>query len=176
MSVATSLARCRMAGSGSAAGCGQSALPGLVFVYAVPPEFMTSLVPEYPALEQRLRGALRFSTVSYLNPVIDLDHLPEGAVAILGRIGHRLLDLFLAVDGDRLDAEIQRANIDVLAGEMGESQLESGTRRTFVKAVILMLNEQAREEERPLDDAAIRRLTGSADIAVPTFDDEEVFG
>ena len=156
--------------------CGQSALPGLVFVYAVPPEFMTSLVPEYPALEQRLRGAARFSTVSYLNPVIDLDHLPGGAVAILGRIGHRLLDLFLAAEGDRLDAGLQQANIDALAKEMGESQLESGTRRTFVKAVIAMLNEQAREEERPLDQTAVRRLAGSADFVVPTFDDEEVFG
>ena len=34
--------------------CGRGALPGVLFAYAVPPEFMARVVDEYPALKQRL--------------------------------------------------------------------------------------------------------------------------
>lgn len=156
--------------------CGQSSLPGLVFVYAVPPEFMTNLVPEYPALEQRLRGARRFSVLSHMNPVIDLDHLPSGSEDLLHQIGQRLLDVFRASGHRELDEELQKENVDTLATKMSEHQLESGTRRNFVKTVIQMLNEQARGEEKKLEAGDIRSLMGTEGFAQPAFDDEEVFG
>jgi len=56
--------------------CGQAVLPALLWVYAVPPEFMRVIVPEYPALQQRLKGAGGMSAQSPLAPLIDLDRLP----------------------------------------------------------------------------------------------------
>jgi len=156
--------------------CGQSTLPGLVFVYAVPPEFLTNLVPEYPALEQRLKGVQRFSTLSPMNPVIDLDHLPVGSDEILKRIGHRLLEIFQAAHEGTLNADLQKGNVDVLAAVMAESQLESGARRTFVKSAVQLFHAQARGGENKMTVEAARALVEGGREAPPGFEGEEVFG
>ena len=113
--------------------CGQSRLPGVVWCYAVPPEFMDTVVPEYPALAQRLKGAQRFSGVSPLQPVIDLDHLPLGTTELLVAIGERLLEIAALAHDFAFDAQMQQSNLGDLARELGERSFESGTRRTFVK-------------------------------------------
>lgn len=128
--------------------CGQATLPALLWVYAVPPEFMTTIVPEYPALEQRLRGATEFSRRSPLEPVIDLDHLPLEPEELFRRIGARLMELFELAHDFSFDAEIQEHNIGLLARVMAEEALESGSRRTFVKRAIHVLHEQAQGERR----------------------------
>jgi len=128
--------------------CGQATLPALLWVYAVPPEFMTTIVPEYPALEQRLRGATEFSRRSPLEPVIDLDHLPLEPEELFRRIGARLMELFELAHDYSFDAEIQEHNLGLLARVMAEEALESGSRRTFVKRAIHVLHEQAQEERR----------------------------
>ncbi len=128
--------------------CGQATLPALLWVYAVPPEFMTTVVPEYPALEQRLRGAAEFSRTSPLGPVIDLDHLPLAPEELFRRIGMRLFEIFQRAHGDQLDATLQEDNIALLAEVMAEEALESGTRRTFVKRVVQLLHGQLVQEGR----------------------------
>jgi len=128
--------------------CGQATLPALLWVYAVPPEFMTTVVPEYPALEQRLRGAAEFSRRSPLEPVIDLDHLPIEPEEFFRRIGTRLRELFELAHGHRFDPAMQDHNVALLAVVMAEEALETGSRRTFVKRVIHLLHEQAQEECR----------------------------
>ncbi len=155
--------------------CGRSDLPGLVFLYAVPPEFMTTLVPDYPALEQRLRGASLFSTKSPMSPIIDLDRLPLGPEELFRKIGYRLLALFQAAHGDTLDEKIQKKNIQALAEEMSASQLESGARRGYVKALIQMLTEQKREGEKLLGPEEIASLAGSDGPIPPPLDGEEIF-
>jgi len=155
--------------------CGQSFLPGLVFVYAVPPEFLTNLVPEYPALEQRLRGAERFATISPLSPLIDLDHLSLGTQDLLREIGLKLLELHNEAYSKNLDAGIQHANIDLLAHEMAERQLETGIRRTFVKTVIQVLWAQKKKEKTlALED--IRTLLDHQSAPPSELEDEEIFG
>jgi hypothetical protein len=155
--------------------CGQATLPALLWVYAVPPEFMTTVVPEYAALEQRLRGAARFSSESPLSPIIDLDHLPLGPTELLQKIGQKLLDLYQEAYAP-LDAKLQGKNLYRLAEELGESQLESGTRRTFVKAAVQLLVEQGRGKERALGDAEVRALgRRGAAAAPPPMADEETF-
>lgn len=153
--------------------CGQSTLPALLWVYAVPPEFMTNVVPEYPALEQRLKGAARFSNVSPLQPIIDLDRLPLEASDLFEQIGGRLLDIYQLGFGHAFDPEIQRDNIRSLAVELGENQLESGTRRTFVKSLVHLLGQQHREREMRLDDADIRQLATRTGQDLPPMEDEE---
>lgn len=128
--------------------CGQATLPALLWVYAVPPEFLTTVVPEYPALEQRLRGAAEFSAVSPLGPVIDLDHLPLSPEELFRRIGLRLLELFELAHGQGLDRALQERNIGLLAATMAEEALESGTRRVFVKRAVELLHGQLAEERR----------------------------
>lgn len=128
--------------------CGQATLPALLWVYAVPPEFMTTVVPEYPALEQRLRGAAEFSRRSPLEPVIDLDHLPIEPEELFRRIGARLRELFELAHGNRFDPAMQDHNVALLAAVMAEEALETGSRRTFVKRVMHLLHEQAQEECR----------------------------
>ena len=52
----------------------------------LPPEFMTEVVPEYAALQQRLKGAARFSGLSPLQPIIDLDRLELAPAELFERI------------------------------------------------------------------------------------------
>lgn len=140
---------------------GQSRLPGMLWVYAVPPEFVTNIVPEYPALEQRLRGAARFSNVNPLAPIIDLDHLGSDPVKFLEEIGLRLYDIHEEAFSAGLDREMQHGNIKALAKRLGATQLESGTRRSFVKAVVQMLCAQRLAEQRKLTDKEIAELCGA---------------
>lgn len=157
--------------------CGQSVLPGAVLLYAVPPEFMTSVVPEYPALQQRLKGVRTFSRTCPVEPIIDLEALPMTQAELLRAIGTRLLELYCTAYPDaQLDKKLQSANLEALARETAAFALESGVRRTFVRAVVAMLSEQHHGGQKPLDDADVRRLAGSADGGEgPALGGEEPF-
>ncbi len=157
--------------------CGQASLPSVLWIYAVPPEFLTNVVPEYPALEQRLRGASTFSSVNPLAPVIDLDRLPLGPTALLTAIGGKLLDLHLRAHEGTLDEAAQRGNLQDLARELGERQLEVGTRRTFVKAAAQLLATQQREGSRRLAPDEIRGFAaeGTAKADAPVLPGEDLF-
>ncbi len=158
--------------------CGQATLPGLLWVYAVPPEFMSNVVIEYPALEQRLKGVPRFGHLSPQSPLIDLDHLPLAPTELLRGIGLRLLEVYEVAHGISLDPDVQRHNVGTLAGEMGRRLLESGARRDFVKQVVDLVTGQHRGGERRLSPDEIVRMTGgAAALNVSTLDDdEELFG
>jgi hypothetical protein len=154
--------------------CGQSLLPGVVWCYAVPPEFMDTVVPEYPALAQRLKGSSRFSGESPLQPVIDLDHLPLGPTELLAAIGQRLLQLSELAYDHTFDRSIQDGNLGALAREIGEHSFESGTRRTFVKAAVSLLEAQRRDAERALSPQDIQRLAGAGVPEGPELMPDEV--
>ena len=95
---------------------------------------------------------------------------------LLAGIGDRLLDLFAAAGEGPLTEALQRRNLAALAKEYGDHQLESGSRRRFVKAAVAMLYEQAREAERVLGMQDIRTLAGSAGPGVyAELDGEELF-
>lgn len=156
--------------------CGQSLLPGVVWCYAVPPEFMDTIVPEYPALAQRLKGAVRFSKKSPMQPVIDLDHLPLGPTELLQALGRRLLILTELAYDCTFDHKMQDANLDALAVELGERSFESGTRRTFVKAVVALIEAQRREGESALSMDEVREFAGfGASAAADVMPDEVEF-
>ena len=154
--------------------CGQATLPALLWVYAVPPEFRTTVVPEYPALEQRLRGAGSFSATSPLEPVIDLNDLPLDAEQLFLRIGMRLFDLFQIWKGGLLQEDIQRHNVDLLARHMGRDALEVGSRRLFVKQVVHMLHEQLAKESR-MESGDVDRLGESVSEENFLEGEEDIF-
>lgn len=155
--------------------CGQSTLPALLWVYAVPPEFMTNVVPEYPALEQRLKGASRLSRTSPLQPIIDLDRLSLSPSELFEKIGWRLLELYEIGYEHRFDRGLQGENVQALSLELGESQLETGSRRTFVKSVVHLLIDQHRGGERRLDAGDVRGMISRSGPELLPMDGEEDF-
>ncbi len=154
--------------------CGQALLPSLLWVYAVPPEFMTTVVPEYPALEQRLRGAAILSNTSVLAPLIDLEKLELSEVQLFEAIGMRLFDLFEPGGFGKMDRELQRANVHELAQYMADTTLESGARRTFVKRAVQLLRHQALEPSQ-LARADIEALDRAASADPFLAHEEDIF-
>ncbi len=139
--------------------CGTGALPGLVCVYAVPPEFMRDVVQEYPALQQRLEAPAALSPSSPQAAVIDLERSELPAGEVLVRIGQRILDLVQLAHGARLDSRLQRHNLGLLSHEIMSGSFDMAHRRAFVKGAVDMLLSQL-EDEHPLDQDAARQLGG----------------
>ncbi len=65
-------------------------LPGAMFVYAAPPQFINDIVPRYPALQQRLRSPGRFSHANHFSPLISIDHLDLDENDLMLAIGEKL--------------------------------------------------------------------------------------
>ncbi len=157
--------------------CGQATLPGVLWCYAVPPEFMTTIVPEYPALAQRLKSVSSVSTSNPLGPLIDLDRLGIGAVELMCILGRRLVSLYNIGFETALDGALQEKNIGLVAEEYGAMQFESGTRREFVKVAIQVLSDQHLAGERELTAADLRAFispSGAGGLE-PLEGEQEIF-
>ncbi|MCB9883649.1 MAG: DUF2791 family P-loop domain-containing protein, partial [Planctomycetes bacterium] len=131
--------------------CARSLLPGVLFLYAVPPEFQRNVLPDYPALGQRLRHRLPFSETHLHAPVIDLERLQLSPEQLLERLGERILHVFEVARSKTLDPKIQKVNARRLADQCVARDFEISHRRLFVKLLVQVLQEQANEE---------RELTG----------------
>src|SRR5207302_1182897 len=123
-------------------------LPGALFMYAVPPDFLQTVVPKYPALQQRVQAADYFSRTNPFSPQIDLDHLDLPDQALLVQIGYRLMPIFEIAYGVKLDGETQSQNVRVLAAAAVSSYLAVSHRRLFVKAVVTEWFRQKEEGEQ----------------------------
>jgi hypothetical protein len=115
--------------------CSLSELPATMFLYAVPPEFLTQVVPEYPALQQRLQAPVALSRQSPKAPLIDLERMDLDPVPLLVELGERLLAVEAAAYAVSA-AEEDRENLRRLAATVVENQLDVSHRRFFVKAFI----------------------------------------
>ena len=123
-------------------------LPGAMFVYAVPPAFITDIVPKYPALQQRVQSPIYFSRSNPFSPQISLDHLDIPDSELLPQIGARLLPIFEAAYAVGLDPDAQAANIAVLAEAALDSYLAISHRRLFIKALVTEWFRQKEEGQR----------------------------
>lgn len=139
--------------------CGRGSLAGLVCFYAVPPEFMRSVVAEYPALQQRLESPSPLSQRSPQSALIDLERSDLPPTVVLERIGLKLLDLFELAHRAGLHRPLQAENLRVLAHEVLSGSFELAHRRAFVKAAVDLFFRQ-RDEERALDQDQLRELAG----------------
>lgn len=143
--------------------CGRGALPGVLMAYAVPPEFLRVVVPEYPALQQRLSSPLPLSIRSPQASLIDLEQLDLAPRDLLVQMGMRIQALFEQARGVKLDPILQGANLTRLAAEAAEAQFEVSHRRIFVKAWVGLLAEQLAGGERPVDAREVAdRILGGA--------------
>jgi len=123
-------------------------LPGAMFMYAVPPDFIKSVVPKYQALDQRIRSPQYFSKSNPFSPQISLDHLDMPDPDLLLQIGSRLLPIFEVAYDTKLDADVQAQNIAVLSDAARNAFLDMSHRRLFIKALITEWFRQKEEGEQ----------------------------
>lgn len=156
--------------------CGQARFPGVLVLYAVPPEFLRNVVPDYPALHQRLTPVAPFSERSPQSPVIDLETLDLPPRELLTAIGKRVLNVFETARGLELDHALQAKNADTLAGVITRHHYEISHRRVFVKSWVDLLYGQVADGEHEVGAATIESLAGATatSLAAPaplSFDD-----
>lgn len=127
--------------------CAGESLPSCLFVYAVPPYFVTNIAPQYEALSQRISSKVKFSRKNPYSVQISLDQLDYPGEELLRLIGGKLLDVFEIAYDTKLNREVQNENIARLA-QSCSSLLSTSHRRHFVKSLIDVLTEQRIEGER----------------------------
>ena len=127
--------------------CAGESLPSALFVYAVPPYFVTNIAPQYEALSQRISSRVKFSRKNPFSVQISLDQLDYPGDELLRMIGARLLDIFEIAYETKFDAELQRQNIAHLA-ESCASLLSTSHRRHFIKSLMNIFTEQRVAGER----------------------------
>jgi hypothetical protein len=139
-------------------------LPGAMFVYAVPPQFMNDIVPRYPALQQRVRAPGRFSRANHFSPQISLDHLDLDENDLMVAIGEKLLPIYALAFDAVLDRKTQYANAAILANVARDVFLDISHRRLFVKAFVTELARQHAGQEHVLsEEEALAIIRGQLD-------------
>ena len=139
--------------------CGRSELPRTLVLYAVTPAFTRDVLPQYPALQQRLGAPIQFlSAHNPKAPVIDLEALDLEPKKLLVELGKRLLRVAKRAYQWTPDDKIAAKNLDRLADTVAEEQLEVGHRRFFVKLWIRLLDQQRLAGEGVLADDDIQAL------------------
>lgn len=121
--------------------CAGESLPSSLFVYAVPPYFVTNIAPQYEALSQRISSKVKFSRKNPYSVQISLDQLDYPGEELLRLIGAKLIDVFETGYDIEFNREIQTENIAKLAESCG-SLLSTSHRRHFIKSLIDILTEQ----------------------------------
>ncbi|MEW6126462.1 MAG: BREX system ATP-binding domain-containing protein [Acidobacteriota bacterium] len=135
--------------------CAGESLPSTLFVYAVPPYFVTNIAPNYEALSQRISSKVKFSRKNPFSVQISLDQLDYPGDEMLKMIGERLLDIFEMAYDMKFDRELQLHNIAQLAEACG-SLLSTSHRRHFVKSLMDILTEQRVEGEQTYEAEGIQ--------------------
>jgi hypothetical protein len=135
--------------------CAGESLPSCLFVYAVPPHFVTGIAPQYEALSQRISSKVKFSRKNPYSVQISLDQLDYPGEELLRLIGDKLLNVFEIAYDTKLNRELQTENVARLAQSCA-SLLSASHRRHFVKSLVNMLTEQRAEGERPYQDDSVQ--------------------
>lgn len=113
---------------------------GVMFLYAANDEFRSEVIAKYEALENRI-GSVSMSAGSPMVPFIDLD--AANTTEVLAQLGERLIDLFEAARGVRVDRGIQRKNFEKLSEATFTLRLSP---RTYVALVTRFLPGQLENE------------------------------
>lgn len=158
--------------------CGRSELPRALVLYAVTPAFVQNVLPEYPALQQRLGAPVQYlSAHNPKAPLIDLEALDLEPARLLGAMGMRLARVASCAYGWAPDQRLLARNLGDLVRVITEEQLEVSHRRLFVKIWIRLLDEQRLGSERALGADEIQAVVRDEQVhllqedlsAVPTF-------
>jgi hypothetical protein len=149
-------------------------LPGALFMYAVPPDFLHTVVPKYPALQQRVQAANYFSRSNPFSPQINLEHLDLPDKKLLEAIAHRLFPIFEIAYSVKLNADLQAENIRILSEAARNSYLAISHRRLFIKALVTEWYRQSQDGEMPLTpDYAAALIRGQSDSLNALADEQQ---
>ena len=138
--------------------CGRHQLPHTLFIYAVPPEFMRTVVPDYPALYQRLKSPVALSARSPQAVLIDLEKLDVGPAELLTKIGENLVSVFEEARDCTFNHELQCENAALLAKACTDAYFEVNHRRLFVKTWVDLLYAQLADGESQLTSETINDM------------------
>lgn len=142
----------------------QGELPGAMFVYAVPPQFLSDVVPRYPALQQRVRSPGRFSRSNHFSPQISLERLDLAEEELMPAIGDKLVPIFETAFDVQFDAALQHDNAAMLARAARDVFLDVSHRRLFIKAFVTELSRQHADGQRALgEEEAVKVVRGQAE-------------
>lgn len=149
-------------------------LPGALFMYAVPPDFLHTVVPKYPALQQRVQAANYFSRSNPFSPQINLEHLDLPDEKLLEAIAHRLFPIFEIAYNVKLNADLQAENIRILSEAARNSYLAISHRRLFIKALVTEWYRQSQDGEMSLTpDYAAALIRGQSDSLNALADEQQ---
>lgn len=129
--------------------CGNSRLPGAMFLYAVPDE---NLILEggggvYEALKQRLRSA--FSEINPVGVKINLESLSIAPLDFLVNLGLKLGLIFEAAYNLSFDETVLKKSLTALSeATLRYHELDIGYRRIFVVSMVELLQRLKSEPER----------------------------
>ncbi len=140
--------------------CAGESLPATMFVYAVPPYFVSNIAPQYEALSQRVSSKVKFSRKNPFSVQISLEQLDYPGEELLRRIGDKLFDVYETAYDSKFTRTLQTQNIAQLADTCG-ALLSTSHRRHFVKALIDMLSEQRAEGERLYENDNVQTVVRS---------------
>ncbi len=141
--------------------CGRHQLPHTLFMYAVPPEFMRTVVPDYPALYQRLKSPVPLSARSPQAVLIDLEKLDLAPEELLTELGIRLVKVFEDAREVAFNEMLQAENAASLAHACAEACFEVNHRRLFVKTWVDFLYAQLADGESVLTEEQAKELLWS---------------
>lgn len=141
--------------------CGRHQLPHTLFMYAVPPEFMRTVVPDYPALYQRLKSPVPLSARSPQAVLIDLEKLDLPPEELMTTLGIRLVKVFEDAREVPMNEELQARNAAVVAKACADVCFEVNHRRMFVKTWVDFLFAQLADGESEITDEQARELLWS---------------
>jgi hypothetical protein len=148
--------------------CGGNRMPNTLFVYAVPPEFMRSVVPNYPALQQRIASPIPLSHRNPQGVVINLEELDLEPQAFLEALGAKLVTVVEVARGVTFSRANQAANASRLARMCVSREFDVNHRRLFVKAWLQWLQAQLLDGERvATDDDLAPLVQAGAAVAEP---------
>jgi hypothetical protein len=133
-------------------------LPGAMFVYAVPPQFVNDIVPKYPALQQRVRAPGHFSRANHFSPLISLDRLDLNENDLMLAIGEKLIPIYEKAFEVQLDHAVQRANAAILANVARDIFLDISHRRLFVKSFVVELSRQHFGQQHTITEAEAQAI------------------
>ncbi|MCK6576728.1 MAG: ATP-binding protein [Anaerolineae bacterium] len=149
-------------------------LPGALFMYAVPPDFLHTVVPKYPALQQRIQAPNFFSRANPFSPQIDLEHLDVPDADLLTQIAYRLMPIFEIAYDLKLNGDVQSENIRLFSEAARNSYLAISHRRLFVKALVTEWYRQKEEGETIITPGyAAAAIKGQSDALNLLADEEQ---
>lgn len=153
--------------------CGRHQLPHTLFMYAVPPEFMRTVVPDYPALYQRLKSPVPLSARSPQAVLIDLEKLDLAPDELLTELGTKLISVFEDARDVAFNHLLQAQNASALAKACTEACFEVNHRRLFVKTWVDFLYAQLADGESVLTDEQAKELLWSGQQTITESEEIE---